>query len=123
MLLIVEDHADTREALILLLRQEGYEATGSGCGPSALEALRTCKPRLIILDCHMPGMSGLDVLRIKREDSRISDIPVIVFSAASGPEEAEALRLGAKAFIRKASLDWAALLQAIRLHANHSGPG
>ena len=102
--------------LIRLLKREGYDAAGAECGEAALSAIRAARPRLVILDCHMPGMDGLDVLRAMRADSRLSDIPVIMFSAAAGGEEREAVRLGAKQFIRKASLDWLQLRGAVEMH-------
>jgi CheY-like chemotaxis protein len=120
MLLIVDDHADTRSVLIKLLRRDGYEAVGADCGDAALETLKTLKPQLIILDCHMPDMDGLTVLHMLREDARLRDIPVIMFSAADGDEAQQALRLGAKDFIRKGSLDWPRLQAAINKHLTSS---
>ena len=116
MILVVDDHADTRTVLIRLLKLEGYEATGADCGDAALRAVKASAPHLVILDCHMPGMDGLAVLRAMNGDARLRDVPVIMFSAAGEREERLARELGAKAFIRKGSLDWPTLRVAVNKH-------
>src|SRR5687767_3737759 len=114
MILVVEDHADTRHVLIKPLRLDGYEAVGTDCGDAALDYPRENTPRLVILDCNMPGLDGLEVLRRIRAEGRLKPVPVIMFSAAGDPVVQEtAMELGAQAYISKGSLDWAALSQAV----------
>ena len=113
MLLVVDDHADTREVLVRLLRRDGYEAASVGSGIDAIEFLQANKPALVILDHSMPGMNGLDVLAQMKRDPRLADVPVIIFSANEGTLREQALQLGAAAYVLKASLDWSILRELI----------
>lgn len=115
--MIVEDHTDTREVLLRLLKSSGYEAAAADCGEAALEHLKRQKPRLIILDCHMPGIDGMETLRRIRADKQLDDVAVLMFTAAHGEAvEYQARKLGAQGFIRKGSLDWSALSVEIAKH-------
>ena len=116
MILVVDDHADTRLVLIRLLKASGYEATGVCDGVRALHFLQTHRPELIILDCHMPCLDGFGVLRAVRSDAALADLHVLMFSADPAAEE-HALRLGAQGFILKGSLDWARLSEAVERSA------
>jgi CheY-like chemotaxis protein len=120
MILIVDDHADTRSALVQILTLEGYEARGVGTGAEALLFLSRFKPRLVILDYSMPGMNGMEVLMAIRHDARHAAIPVIMFSAhATGEVRDQALKAGANAYVIKASLDW---MELHRMVAEFAGP-
>lgn len=71
-------------------------------GEEALEAVKSDKPDLIILDVRMPGLSGLEVVQALRNDGETSGIPVILASGvAEAPEEEERKRLGIIEFLRK----------------------
>ncbi len=81
-ILLVEDDADSAEAMALLLQMQGYAVSRAANGREALERLNL-EPQtsLIILDLYMPEMDGRTFLRIMREDPRFQTIPVIVVSA------------------------------------------
>jgi CheY-like chemotaxis protein len=83
--LLVEDDADTREVVCSLLEQEGYEPVGAANGKEAIEYLGNCEqlPCLVLLDLHMPGMSGREVLCWMRADSRCAGVPVALLTATS----------------------------------------
>ncbi len=88
-ILIVEDDTDLREALVQVLRDEGYEAAGAVHGLEALAHLRSrvAKPCLILLDLTMPVMNGWQFRAEQRQDPRLSGIPVVVLSAGSNLAE------------------------------------
>lgn len=125
MILIVEDQVDGGAALARLLKRCGHDAIALGSGPSALSLLRRIRQDVIILDYHMPEMSGLEVMRAIRADARSRDIPVIFYSADSDPAAiAEAIRLGAQDYLIKSSTPWEKLCEAVIRHATtpaHSG--
>jgi CheY-like chemotaxis protein len=81
-LLIVEDHDETRTALVRLLHLEGYSVVAMKDGEAALEYLRHGGPvALIVLDLQMPRVDGW-VLRTRLlEEPTLAKIPVVVFSA------------------------------------------
>ena len=59
---IVDDDPSVRDALTLVFELEGYDATGFGTGAEFLASARQAVPDCVLLDVHMPGKSGLDVL-------------------------------------------------------------
>lgn len=122
MILVVDDHNDTRHVLIRLLNVSGYEALGVRDGGQALLFLKTHRPKLMILDCHMPCLDGFAVLRAIRSDAALADLPVLMFSADAAAEP-QSLRLGAQGFILKGSLDWAVISAESRgTQARHRMP-
>jgi DNA-binding response OmpR family regulator len=78
-LLIVEDDADVRQVLTDLLRQSGYEVDSFADGRDAMEKLTTDHYDLGIVDLGLPGMSGLDLVRMLR--SRGSNVPILIITA------------------------------------------
>jgi PleD family two-component response regulator len=76
----------------------------------ALAYLRTHVPRLVILDVMMPGIDGMEVLRLMREDRRTANVPVVMYSAISDPEYVRfAKSRGATDFWIKSQIDFAKL--------------
>jgi diguanylate cyclase (GGDEF)-like protein len=101
-LLLIEDNADTREALALLLEHHGYAVRSAENGADALAQVIRQPPDLMITDLEMPVLSGFDLLRELRAVPALADIPVIVLSAHHAPEERVAgLDLGADDFLAK----------------------
>ncbi len=92
-ILVVEDDADARETLALVLEGEGFEVAMAADGAEALRYLRECPlPCLILLDLMMPGMNGWEFRRQQRRDPELAAIPVLVVSAvADQPGAAPAL--------------------------------
>jgi len=80
-ILLVDDDFDGTEALAHTLRRSGHEVRHVANGRDALSAILERLPQLVILDVKMPEMSGIDLLEIMRSYLRLSDIPVILFSA------------------------------------------
>lgn len=78
---VVEDEADILEALHLALKREGYEVDAYPDGAEALLGFRQRVPDLVLLDWMLPGMSGLDLCRVLRSDSRFAKCAVIMLTA------------------------------------------
>lgn len=85
-ILIVDDLADHIAFAGSVLREQGYKVSAASSGEAALKFLEKNLPDLIVLDINMDGLSGFDVCRIIKEDSRTKDIPVIFLTAESSPE-------------------------------------
>jgi CheY-like chemotaxis protein len=117
MILVVEDHPDTRRALLRLLSMEGYEAVPAGCGQDALAFLRDNRPRLVLLDCGLPDVDGLAVFRAIRSDRRLDETRVVMYSAYDGDKRDEALAAGVDGYVVKSLLDWLHLIGEIRRFA------
>lgn len=84
-ILVVEDDADARAALIDILEISGFPAVPAGNGREALDYLRrSSTPSCIILDLMMPEMNGWEFRAAQKNDPTIASVPVIVVSAFGG---------------------------------------
>ncbi len=99
--LVVEDDANTREAMRSLLELNGYAVVTAADGSEALQRLRAgLKPCLILLDLMMPGMDGFEFVNEKRQDPRLAAMPVVIYSGHSDARSSAA-RLGADGYFQK----------------------
>jgi CheY-like chemotaxis protein len=88
--LIVEDHLATAEFFATALAEAGYETEIIGTGQAALSRLPGVMPDLVILDLHLPGVGGAEILKEIRGDERLADTRVIVATTHwQGAEEVE----------------------------------
>jgi signal transduction histidine kinase/DNA-binding response OmpR family regulator len=122
--LVVEDHADTRELIRRTLEQEGVAAVLAENGRIALERLESCQPALILLDLLMPEMDGFELLQALREREAWSGIPVVVVTAKDlTREEREALAGRTDQVIEKGAYGREQLLAEVRRHVRSAvGP-
>lgn len=103
MVLLVDDLPANLHVLIAALKKD-YRIKTATSGLAALEIMAQFedRPKLVILDVKMPGMSGIEVLGRFRRDEHMRDIPVILLSAdASEYSELEGLNLGADDYLVK----------------------
>jgi len=101
-ILIVDDEADIRMLITGVLADEGYETRDAADGHSAIEALRSRMPSLVILDIWLQdsALDGLDVLKLIVRD--YPNLPVVIISGHGTIEVAvRAIKLGAYDFIEK----------------------
>ena len=101
-IVIIEDEPDTAEMYAEMMRICGYQVEIFFGGKSAVTKIAKQKPAAVVLDIMMPDYSGLDVLNFLKSDRSLSDIPVIIVSAKSLPDEIhEGLDAGANAYLTK----------------------
>ncbi len=99
-ILLVEDDRTLRQALTFNLMREGYEVRVAVDGEQALEAARDTGLDLVLLDIMLPGMSGLEVLRVVRSEG--VNTPVIVLSAKGDEiDRVVGLKVGADDYVAK----------------------
>jgi CheY-like chemotaxis protein len=80
--LVVEDDADIRDAMVGILESEGYTVSAASHGADALAQLQAGnRPCLILLDLMMPVMDGWTFCREKAKDPAYASIPIVVVSA------------------------------------------
>ena len=87
-ILIVDDDDAIRSLIRVTLTRNGYDVREARNGREALDVMRTGASDLVVLDLMMPEVTGWDVLDARAADERLRRIPVIVASAARGPEVA-----------------------------------
>jgi CheY-like chemotaxis protein len=115
---ILDDEPEMRKALRRLLTSRGFRVEEYACGEDTLAALSSHPLDCLLLDLHMPGINGFDVLETLR--SRQSPVPVIVITAHDEPgTEARARALGARAYLKK-PVDRDTLLAAIAVAISQS---
>jgi CheY-like chemotaxis protein len=81
--LIVEDDADVREFMNVLLSHSGFETVTATNGAEALQVVRERRPCLVLLDLMMPVMDGWTFRAKQLEDPAIADVPVVCLTALS----------------------------------------
>lgn len=98
--LLVEDDDPLRRCLQELLAAEGWSVHATGTGQEAVRLARLHQMDFSLLDLHLPGMSGLEVLRIISREVR--PLPSIMMSGEATREEASlAIAEGVFQFLRK----------------------
>jgi two-component system alkaline phosphatase synthesis response regulator PhoP len=101
-ILVVEDEEDILELVRFNLSREGYSVMGAATGEEAWKMASSELPDLIVLDLMLPGMDGLEVTKMIKNDPRTRDIPIIMLTAKG--EESDivtGLELGADDYITK----------------------
>ena len=106
--LLVEDNADDERATLAALRQvqpplSVHVARDATQAETFLHSDPSTKlPDLILLDLHLPGKSGLDLLRSVRADARTANIPIVVLTSSENPDHVQqSYRARANGFIKK----------------------
>ena len=99
-ILVIDDEAEIREGLELLLSSEGYAVTSAGTGEAGLVRLEQEPFDLLLLDVSLPGRSGLDLLRDIRQ--RDPHLPIVLITAYGSIDMArQAFKSGAQDYITK----------------------
>ena len=100
--LVVEDEEDIMEVIRFNLEKEGYEVHQALSGEKALQVIENNLPSLVLLDLMLPGINGLDLCRIFKQNDRTKAIPVIMLTAKSEDADIVAgLEMGAEDYITK----------------------
>ena len=93
--LVIDDQWSMQELARIILQAAGYHVLLAGDGSVGLSLARTQHPDILVLDMHMPGMSGIEVLRNLRHQAKTANIPVVLISTREGCTEIPAgLRVG-----------------------------
>ena len=102
MIWCVEDDASIRDIEVYALQSTGLAAKGFEDGAAFLEALKTEKPELVILDVMLPGMDGVELLKRMKTAPDTGDIPVIMATAKGAEyDKIQSLDLGADDYLVK----------------------
>jgi CheY-like chemotaxis protein len=85
--LVVDDNEDAADMLALMLQQAEYDTSLANDGPSALAAVETFAPDVVILDIGLPGMSGYDVARALRRKHGNEHLELIALTGWGSRED------------------------------------
>jgi CheY-like chemotaxis protein len=104
LVILVEDHADTRLMYAEFLSNE-FEVVQAGDGEEAFRAMQTRVPDLVITDLALPGVNGFELVRLMRADPTLATVPVICLSGYGGSaQEDRAREVGCDRLIEKPCL-------------------
>jgi CheY-like chemotaxis protein len=92
--LIVEDHADTRELYAWVMREAGWQVETVNDGLEALIMAVTTEPDVVVMDVNLPLIDGIEATRRLKADPRTAHIPVVACTAFGEVRDAEMLRAG-----------------------------
>src|SRR5574343_1126457 len=112
--LLVDDHTLFRSGIrFLLQRSEEFEVVGeAGDGLEGIKRARSLKPDVVLLDLHMPGVSGLEALKVIVEE--IPEVRALMLTVSEDAQDLmDALRAGASGYLLK-NIETETLVDAIR---------
>jgi DNA-binding response OmpR family regulator len=97
--LVVDDEADVRNLIRILLERAGHAVSEASSGREALRRLHAVRPSLVVLDVTMPEMDGWQTLERIRD---LSDVPVLMLTARAGElDKVRGLKAGADDYVVK----------------------
>ena len=115
-LLVVDDNEANRDMLSRRLEKSGFSVLVAADGPAALDIVERKGVDLVLLDIMMPGMNGIDVLKVLRSTHSAAELPVIMATAKTESDDVvEALTLGANDYVTK-PIDYPVVLARVQAH-------
>ena len=101
-ILIVEDNALNIKLFCDLLAAHGHEPQAVLDSRLALETARTFRPDLVITDIQLPHVSGMDLIRMLRDDAELREVPIMAVTAYSAQGDEDRIRAaGAQSYVSK----------------------
>lgn len=98
-ILVIEDEPSLRETLAYNLKREGYEVLTAADGLAGLALARSERPDLLVLDVMLPGMDGLEVCRVLRQEM---SVPILMLTARTEEiDRVVGLEVGADDYVTK----------------------
>jgi len=101
-ILVVDDNNDSRELVVKVLKNQGYEMIEAIDGEEALEKAMSEKPDLILMDISIPKLNGYEVTKRLKSLEEVKEIPVVALTAhAMKGDRAKAIEAGCEGYISK----------------------
>lgn len=101
-IIVIDDSAMALKVTVNLLREAGHEVVGLDGAEHAMARIHELKPDLVVSDVMMPGINGLELCSMIRQDDNLAGMPIVMASAkAYEADQNKAKRLGANGYIVK----------------------
>ena len=99
---VIEDEDDILELISYNLRRDGYDVSGASSGEEGLALVDSKRPKLVLLDLMLPGVSGLEVCRRLKKSPDLQSIPILMVSAKGDESDiVKGLEMGADDYVTK----------------------
>ena len=96
-ILVVDDAPDVLELVVFHLEKENFKVAVADTGDKALKMARSQIPSLLVLDLMLPGINGLEICRLLKQDPKTRDVPLLMLTARAAEEDRiRGLDLGAR---------------------------
>ena len=82
LILIVEDNEKNRKLVRDVLQAKGYRTVEAGNAEDGLEIARAQKPELVLMDIELPGMNGIDALKVLRANPATASVQAVAITAS-----------------------------------------
>lgn len=114
-ILIVEDDATLRQALVEFLDAENFSVIAASDGEEGVYSAKSGMPDLILLDIVLPKKNGYDVIKELKNDDKTAGIPIILLTNLGGLSDIEkALALGATTYLVKGDYQLREIVEKIK---------
>jgi len=101
-ILVVEDNQDSRELVVKILKNRGFQIFEAVDGEEALEKVSLEKPHLILMDISIPKLDGYEVAKRLKDHEEFKHIPIVAFTAhAMKGDREKFLSIGFEGYISK----------------------
>src|SRR5436190_7884201 len=94
--LIADDHDDTRDMYSGYLSENGFRVAEAATGVEAVELTKRLRPAVVVIDVQMPGMDGIAAIKRIRREKDLQQLPILVLTSYDMREQ-EAIAAGATA--------------------------
>jgi two-component system cell cycle response regulator DivK len=123
LILIVEDNDKNLKLVRDVLQVKGYSTLEAGTAEEGIRLARERRPDLILMDIHLPGMSGLEALKLLRADALTAAMPVIAVTASVMQQDRKQItEAGFDAYVGK-PISIKEFLDAVHRVLELKGPG
>jgi len=92
---VIEDQADSREMLEMVLQQQGYMVITAEDGLAGLSLAKKEKPDAIITNINMPNLDGTEMIKRVRQIRELQQVPIVVLSALTTDDPEALINVGA----------------------------
>ena len=124
LILIVEDNENNRMLVRDVLQSRGYQTAETDSGEEGVRLARASQPALILMDIQLPGMNGMEALRLLRADAATRDIPVMAVTASAMTHDRHKIMAEGFDAYQSKPLNVREFVEAVRaLLAAHERPG
>jgi two-component system, cell cycle response regulator DivK len=115
LILIVEDDEKSRRLMVDVLSHQGYRVAEANNAEDGIDIVRKSHPDLVLMDIHLPGMSGMDALKLIRADEEIKSTRIMAITASvMGNDRDKIKSIGFDAFEPK-PINLKAFLSSVKL--------